>query len=104
MNIADLEVKPDSRTGQAIADIAQSAKHSLIVSLNRSSEDPKWDTFLQATASGHFQQSSLWALVKAAEGWRPVRLVITADDTAMGGFQILVRRTRLGKVGYIYKG
>ena len=66
--------------------------------------DPAWDAFLEHTPLGHFQQSSRWAKAKRAEGWAPVRSVLTIGGRVVGGFQVLTRHTRMGKVGYIYKG
>src|SRR5215831_9968162 len=65
--------------------------------------DAEWDGFLAASPLGHFQQCSLWALAKNAEGWKPLRMVLRKQGRLAGGFQILWRRTRLGPIGYIYK-
>jgi lipid II:glycine glycyltransferase (peptidoglycan interpeptide bridge formation enzyme) len=67
-------------------------------------EDSCWDAFLESTSLGHFQQSSLWARAKQTEGWDTVRVVVTLDEEMVGGFQILIRQSRFGKIGYIYKG
>ena len=67
-------------------------------------EDVEWNAFLQSTLLGHFQQSSLWAQAKQAEGWRPIRCVLTMEDRVVGGFQILTRQSRMGRIGYISKG
>ncbi len=72
--------------------------------LSASDNDPAWDDFLAATPLGQYQQSSMWARVKSCEGWRPLRMILTAEGQTAGGFQMLVRRTRLGPVGYISKG
>jgi lipid II:glycine glycyltransferase (peptidoglycan interpeptide bridge formation enzyme) len=67
-------------------------------------EDAEWDTFLQSTPLGHFQQSSLWAQAKLGEGWKPIRFILNVDGLIAGGFQILTRQSRLGKIGYVSKG
>ncbi|MBL9129136.1 MAG: hypothetical protein JNL97_15910, partial [Verrucomicrobiales bacterium] len=36
--------------------------------------DPAWDRFVEACPAGQFQQSSMWAEAKAAEGWEILRL------------------------------
>jgi len=69
--------------------------------LSSRSIDSRWDQFLQATPLGHFEQSTLWAEAKRCEGWWPLRVLLTLDGQLAGGAQILVRRTRFGKVGYI---
>jgi hypothetical protein len=67
-------------------------------------DDSAWDDFLQTTPLGHYQQSSLWARAKSIEGWRPVRGILKLDGQMAGGFQILARNTRLGRIGYLSKG
>jgi len=67
-------------------------------------EDFHWDDFLESTPLGQYQQSSLWARAKSFEDWRPLRIVLTMDDRVAGGFQILIRNSRFGSIGYISKG
>jgi lipid II:glycine glycyltransferase (peptidoglycan interpeptide bridge formation enzyme) len=66
--------------------------------------DPAWDKFLQQSPLGHFQQASLWAQTKTESGWRPLRLVFLRDGEITQGFQILVKSTRFGPVGLVFKG
>ena len=66
--------------------------------------DASWDEFLMKTPMGQFQQSSMWAQVKEVEGWECLRVVATLKDQIVGGFQILWRNTRLGRIGYASKG
>lgn len=66
--------------------------------------DASWDQFLMKTPLGQFQQSSMWARVKAVEGWECMRVVATLNDQIAGGFQILLRGSPLGKIGYVSKG
>lgn len=63
-----------------------------------------WDRFLRGTPEGHFQQSSAWARVKRAEGWTAVRRVVGGSQTPEAGFQLLYKRSRLGRIGYVSKG
>src|SRR5262245_2268685 len=65
---------------------------------------PAWDNFLRGTDLGQFQQSSLWAQAKQVDGWQSLRLILEQEQRIVGGFQILWRRTRFGRVGYIIKG
>src|SRR5712691_1328281 len=67
-------------------------------------EDGEWDAFLRTIPNGHFQQSSLWSQVKAFEGWSSSRIVLTLGDRIVGGFQVLSRQSRLGRIGYVTKG
>ncbi len=56
------------------------------------------------TPMGQFQQSSMWAQVKEMDGWESLRILATIEDQIAGGFQILWRNTRLGRIGYASKG
>jgi len=66
--------------------------------------DHAWDQFLRGTDLGQFQQSSLWARAKRMDGWQCRRLVLEQEEKIAGGFQMLWRRTRFGRIGYIIKG
>jgi lipid II:glycine glycyltransferase (peptidoglycan interpeptide bridge formation enzyme) len=68
------------------------------------SDDASWDEFLMKTPLGQFQQSSMWAQVKEVDGWECLRIVATLKDILIGGFQILFRKTPLGRIGYVSKG
>lgn len=72
--------------------------------VSRAAGDDEWDSFLQGSVLGHFQQSGLWAQAKLAEGWDPIRFLLYVDGRLAGGFQLLTRQLRLGKIGYVYKG
>lgn len=76
------------------------------ISLSTSLRDPAWDAFLQSTPLGQFQQSSMWAQVKQVEGWSPIRAILHEDEDGeiTGGFQILQKKTRFGRIGYVSKG
>jgi lipid II:glycine glycyltransferase (peptidoglycan interpeptide bridge formation enzyme) len=77
---------------------------TVVASISREVEDTCWDKFLQETPLGQFQQSTIWARVKATEGWRTVRVVLTVDKKIVGGFQILWRSSWRGREGYVSKG
>ena len=66
--------------------------------------DTSWDEFLMKTPMGQFQQSSMWAQVKEVDGWESLRVVASIEDQITGGFQILWRNTRVGRIGYASKG
>jgi len=69
-------------------------------------DDPLWDRFLEQTPLGQFQQSTLWAKAKAAEGWQPVRVLLQSGDAFIAGFQVMVRPAwrGFGRIGYVSKG
>jgi hypothetical protein len=72
--------------------------------LSPSVADPLWDAFLSGSPYGQFQQSSMWAEYKAAEGWNHHRVVLMRASGIVGGFQILWKPARFGRVGYVSKG
>jgi lipid II:glycine glycyltransferase (peptidoglycan interpeptide bridge formation enzyme) len=72
--------------------------------ISREVDDCNWDNFLRESSLGQFQQSAIWARVKEVEGWKPVRVVLTVDEEIVGGFQVLWRSSRFGRIGYVSKG
>ena len=67
-------------------------------------DDEGWDRFLQGNPAGQFHQSSMWARAKASENWSCVRVLIGSEGRLMGGFQLLWRSSRFGRIGYVSKG
>src|SRR5437016_5411703 len=60
-----------------------------------------WDAFVAAAPGGGHLQSSLWARVKATEGWRSLRVTVPAAGDPAAGAQLLVRDVRgLGAIAY----
>lgn len=88
-----------SRGGVGATDIDR-----VSVEVSRAPVDPDWNAFVDATPGGHQLQTSLWAQVKAREGWHPIRLLARRDRKLIGGAQLLVRPTRLGSIGYCPRG
>jgi hypothetical protein len=74
------------------------------IDVSQEIQDSKWDDFLLSSCLGQYQQSSRWAAAKSLEGWQIIRIVLSNGDRTMGGFQLLYRHTRLGRIGYISKG
>ena len=72
--------------------------------ISSDAEDTCWDTFLHDIPLGQYQQSTIWARAKKVEGWKPLRVVFTSENIIVGGFQVLVRSSWWGKIGYISKG
>jgi lipid II:glycine glycyltransferase (peptidoglycan interpeptide bridge formation enzyme) len=67
--------------------------------------DPDWDAFVASTPGGTYQQSSMWAQVKAMQGWQPVRVALSRQGGMVGGFQLLLRRVvGAGAVAYLPRG
>jgi lipid II:glycine glycyltransferase (peptidoglycan interpeptide bridge formation enzyme) len=75
------------------------------ISVSKEGLDPEWDNFLETLPDNLYQQSSLWAKVKATKGWKHLRLVVREHGQIVGGFQMLLRSLPLfGAVGYVSKG
>ena len=71
---------------------------------SESLHDQAWDDFLRGDPRGQFQQSCAWAQSKQSEDWRCLRVTLEQDGQVRGGFQLLWRATRFGKLGFISKG
>lgn len=68
-------------------------------------DDPDWDAFVELHPCGHHAQTSLWAGVKKAIGWKGIRLVVTEENTITAGAQLLLHPiSLLGNIGYVIKG
>jgi lipid II:glycine glycyltransferase (peptidoglycan interpeptide bridge formation enzyme) len=68
-------------------------------------EDPRWDAFVGAAPGGSHLQSTLWARVKATQGWRAVRVQLERGGAIVAGCQVLVRRIRgIGAIAYVPRG
>ena len=64
-----------------------------------------WDAFLTKVPRAPYQQSSLWAKVKAGQGWRSALVTVTRDGSIHGGAQLLYRSIPLvGAVGFVARG
>jgi hypothetical protein len=102
----DLHGRPTASapSSQIFLESRQLATGAASASISTSLRDDEWDLFLQSTPQGQFQQSSIWAVVKAVEGWLPVRVVIRRDDRIIAGFQILFRNGTLLRQGFLNKG
>jgi peptidoglycan pentaglycine glycine transferase (the first glycine) len=67
--------------------------------------DPEWDDFVAAAAGGAYQQSSMWAVVKAVLGWRCVRLTLRGPEGIVAGCQVLLRSVPwAGAIAYVSRG
>ncbi len=81
------------------------APASYRLQVSEAAADPVWDAFVARTPGGHHVQTSLWGQVKAAQGWKAVRLVATCGPEVVGGGQLLIRPASiLGAAAYVTKG
>jgi peptidoglycan pentaglycine glycine transferase (the first glycine) len=75
------------------------------VTISKEVRDPAWDSFLETQPDGLYQQSSLWANVKATSGWESLRFTIREDGQIIAGTQMFLKSLPIGGyVGYISKG
>jgi lipid II:glycine glycyltransferase (peptidoglycan interpeptide bridge formation enzyme) len=63
-----------------------------------------WDQFIARDPHGHLLQTWAWGDLKAAFGWRPVRLLVERDDQWVAGAQVLYRSFGPLTLGYVPKG
>lgn len=74
-------------------------------SVSEQAADPDWDEFCLNHSDPHLEQTSLWAGIRLAYGWKPVRLLARLDGKIVGGVQILEHKVaRYFLVGYIPRG
>jgi len=79
------------------------SRYRLVVSHEPS--DLEWDRFVAAAVGGAYQQSSMWAEVKATLGWRCARLVLRGLEGIVAGCQVLLRSVPwLGAIAYVPRG
>jgi lipid II:glycine glycyltransferase (peptidoglycan interpeptide bridge formation enzyme) len=67
-------------------------------------DDDAWHSFLAGSASGHHEQSSLYARLRSQWGLRSFRLVVRESGRLAGGAQFLLRPTPLGMFAAIQRG
>lgn len=73
--------------------------------MSRLMSDPIWDSFVEDHPHGHYSQTSLWARVKAIQGWQPVRVLAKMGNRIVAGAQMLVKSAPIaGKVGAVWRG
>lgn len=67
----------------------------------------QWDAFVNQHPRAHFLQQSAWGSLKAAYGWRVLRVALTGErDQLVAGAQMLLRPLpgKLGTMAYIPMG
>lgn len=63
----------------------------------------EWDHFLKNCHYCHHEQSSQYAAIRAAYGYHCDRVVVRNGDRIVGGAQVLVQSTPLGKLAHIQR-
>ncbi len=66
--------------------------------------EAEWDSFLKRNDFGELRQTSLWARMKQSGGWHRCLRAYRREGRIVGGFQLLWRDTRFGRIGYVVKG
>ncbi len=66
----------------------------------------QWDSYVKKQQRAHVLQLSAWGALKAAYGWRAVRIGVAQDGALVGGAQLLFRPLpfRLGTMAYLPMG
>ncbi len=97
-----------ARRHNAVRKPIRELKHNdeIILSWQSTAEhDAEWNAFVAQQPGGRHVQTSMWSSAKQLSGWQPLRLVLTKNDTVIGGCQILWRKKKLvGKIGFISHG
>jgi peptidoglycan pentaglycine glycine transferase (the first glycine) len=66
--------------------------------------DAAWDSFLAAHPAGHHEQSSRFAAERQRFGYSCDRIIAHRGGSIVGGAQVLVRGTRLGRSAHVQRG
>jgi peptidoglycan pentaglycine glycine transferase (the first glycine) len=66
--------------------------------------DEEWDVFVGNHPNGHHEQSSQYAKNREEYGMRCDRIAIRDGTRIVGGFQVLVQSTPIGKLAVILRG
>ena len=75
------------------------------VRISRAPDDPDWDDFLESTPMGNHAQASCWGRARASIGWKPIRVVVSADGRVVAGVQMLTRPLpATGDAGFVFRG
>jgi hypothetical protein len=91
--------------GYRLLDVLSTHLPDYDVFVSRQLHDSDWDSFLLECPGGHPEQTSLWAEVKRAYGWQPLRIVVTRNAKILGGVQLLTGGFRRpGRIGYVNRG
>jgi peptidoglycan pentaglycine glycine transferase (the first glycine) len=65
----------------------------------------EWDECVAGAPGGHYRQTTGWAHVKAAAGWKATRVLLRRAGVPIAGCQLLVKSLPLGrKVAYMPRG
>lgn len=67
--------------------------------------DAVWDRFIANAGDGLYQQTTMWAQVKAMVGWQAERLFVEREGRVVGGCQLLIRSVPVvGAIAYAPRG
>jgi hypothetical protein len=78
--------------------------HHVRAAASDSPEAGEWDAYLAGCPRGQFQQASGWATLKRRDGWSCARVFVGLGTPYTGGFQLLWKPSRFGRIGYVSKG
>lgn len=83
----------------------RSANPALQVCWEETSTSADWDAFVESSADGHHEQTSLWGRVRSRQGWQIERLIVRDGSVIVAGAQLMIRSLGcVGKYGYVTYG
>ncbi|MFH7320738.1 lipid II:glycine glycyltransferase FemX [Desulfurivibrio sp. D14AmB] len=91
-------------TGTTANNYTGSADRGTSLESSASVDDQEWDHFLNNCDYGHHEQCSRYAANRNTYGYQCNRVVVENGGVAVGGVQILVQSTPLGKFAHIQRG
>ena len=101
-HFATLRLDAAIRLRIALRAMRLAGSYHLQVAATEDDDRSAWDAFLVKAPRAPYQQSSLWAKVKAGQGWRSARMTVTRDGSIHAGAQLLYRAIPLaGAVGFV---
>ena len=104
-HFATLRLDAAIRLRIALRAMRLAGSYHLQVAATEDDDRSAWDAFLVKVPRAPYQQSSLWAKVKAGQGWRSARMTVTRDGSIHAGAQLLYRAIPLaGAVGFVACG
>jgi hypothetical protein len=104
-HFATLRLDAAIRLRIALRAMRPAGSYHLQVAATEDDDRSAWDAFLVKVPRAPYQQSSLWAKVKAGQGWRSARMKVTRDGSIHAGAQLLYRAIPLaGAVGFVARG
>jgi len=69
-----------------------------------SAEDREWDEFVAANPHGYHEQTSMYGRTREQYGFEVDRVIVREGSEVVGGAQILIQKTPVGKFAQVWRG